>query len=99
VETAQMTDVIPTEQHLAIGDLCEIVESPRIVLREYIGMQCTLIEFISPDEYGQDCKIRVGMQVIRAGLCVLRKVRPPREDLKVTKWDECPWQPESLHVH
>lgn len=25
----------------------------------------------------------------------LRKRKPPREDLTVTKWDECPWQPET----
>jgi hypothetical protein len=28
----------------------------------------------------------------------LRKKRPPVEDRKVVRWDECPWQPESLHV-
>lgn len=28
----------------------------------------------------------------------LRKKRPPREDLQVARWDECPWQPESIHV-
>jgi hypothetical protein len=28
----------------------------------------------------------------------LRKKRPPREDLKVTTWDECPWQPEEVQV-
>lgn len=29
---------------------------------------------------------------------VLRKKRPPAEDRKVVRWDQCPWQPESLHV-
>lgn len=28
----------------------------------------------------------------------LRKKRPPRDDLKLVRWSECPWQPESLHV-
>lgn len=28
----------------------------------------------------------------------LRKKRPPRDDLKVRRWDECPWQPEVLRV-
>lgn len=28
----------------------------------------------------------------------LRKKRPPREDLKVVRWDQCPWQPEKIHV-
>jgi hypothetical protein len=28
----------------------------------------------------------------------LRKKRPPRDDLKVTRWDQCPWQPESINV-
>lgn len=26
----------------------------------------------------------------------LRKKRPPREDLKVGRWDECPWQPAKM---
>lgn len=28
----------------------------------------------------------------------LRKKKPPRDDLKVIRWDECSWQPESIHV-
>lgn len=28
----------------------------------------------------------------------LRKKKPPRKDLEVVRWSECPWQPESLHV-
>ncbi len=28
----------------------------------------------------------------------LRKKHPPREDLQVTRWSECPWQPESINV-
>jgi hypothetical protein len=30
--------------------------------------------------------------------CNLRKKRPPGEDLKVVRWDQCPWQPETIHV-
>lgn len=28
----------------------------------------------------------------------LRKKKPPREDLQVTRWDQCPWQPETIDV-
>lgn len=28
----------------------------------------------------------------------LRKKKPPREDLKVVRWDQCPWQPETINV-
>ena len=28
----------------------------------------------------------------------LRKKRPPREDLQLVRWDECPWQPENVNV-
>lgn len=28
----------------------------------------------------------------------LRKKKPPREDLKVVRWDQCPWQPETIDV-
>lgn len=28
----------------------------------------------------------------------LRKKRPPREDLKVVRWDQCPWQPEKINA-
>jgi hypothetical protein len=28
----------------------------------------------------------------------LRKKRPPREDLQVMRWDQCPWQPENINV-
>lgn len=27
----------------------------------------------------------------------LRKKRPPRDDLKLVRWDQCPWQPEKVH--
>jgi hypothetical protein len=26
----------------------------------------------------------------------LRKKKPPREDLRVVRWDECPWQPQQV---
>jgi hypothetical protein len=28
----------------------------------------------------------------------LRKKKPPREDLQLVRWSECPWQPESINV-
>lgn len=28
----------------------------------------------------------------------LRKKRPPAEHLKVVRWDQCPWQPETINV-
>lgn len=28
----------------------------------------------------------------------LRKKQPPRQDRKTVSWDECPWQPETLHA-
>jgi hypothetical protein len=28
----------------------------------------------------------------------LRKKRPPRDDLQLMRWDQCPWQPESINV-
>ena len=28
----------------------------------------------------------------------LRKKRPPRKDLEVIRWDQCPWQPESVRA-
>jgi len=28
----------------------------------------------------------------------LRKKRPPRKDLEVVRWADCPWQPESINV-
>lgn len=28
----------------------------------------------------------------------LKKKRPPRKDLEITRWDQCPWQPESINV-
>jgi hypothetical protein len=28
----------------------------------------------------------------------LRKKRPPRDDLGIKRWDECPWQPETINV-
>jgi hypothetical protein len=28
----------------------------------------------------------------------LRKKRPPRNDLQVVRWDQCPWQPETINV-
>lgn len=27
----------------------------------------------------------------------IRKKKPPREDLKVVRWDQCPWQPETVN--
>jgi hypothetical protein len=28
----------------------------------------------------------------------LRKKRPPRKDLTIVRWADCPWQPESINV-
>jgi hypothetical protein len=28
----------------------------------------------------------------------LRKKRPPREDLKLVRWADCPWQPEQVRA-
>lgn len=28
----------------------------------------------------------------------LRKKRPPREDLQIARWDQCPWQPEKINA-
>jgi hypothetical protein len=27
----------------------------------------------------------------------LRKKRPPRDDLKLVRWSECPWQPQTVN--
>lgn len=36
--------------------------------------------------------------VAAARISELRKVPPPREDLRLVRWDQCPWQPESINV-
>ena len=28
----------------------------------------------------------------------IRKKRPPREDLQVVRWSECPWQPQQVNA-
>ena len=28
----------------------------------------------------------------------LKKKRPPREDLQIVRWADCPWQPEKAHA-
>lgn len=33
-----------------------------------------------------------------AGQHSLRKKRPPREDLQLVRWSQCPWQPHGVRV-
>jgi hypothetical protein len=84
---------------LQAGDACEIIDSPEIVLRQYIGTACELISLARWDEK-HDCSIRTHDGIVMgAALRVLRKKRPPtasKQQEEVGEWALCPWRPKRV---
>lgn len=94
---------------LSIGDVCIVVGC--VMYPECNGREVTII---GPSQPGPYRCIKTGNVFMdhrwptsdpdEFGMPVyysernLRKKKPPREDLQVMRWDQCPWQPEKIHV-
>lgn len=101
------TDAHPTSETFAIGEVA--VMHSLIYLPELNGLECEIIDGLhthpakprpwnpSGKKYGYRVRTADGKTAI-VDPRNLRKKRPPRDDFKVVRWDECPWQPESINV-
>jgi hypothetical protein len=84
-----------------VGEIAEVAAS--ISHPEYVGRDC---EILGPYQhyvckngtaaYGYWVRIDGEPKTWVAAPDRLRKKRPPRDDMKVIRWDECPWQPEKV---
>jgi hypothetical protein len=92
-----------SSEQIVPGDVCVLVGLT--LYSEYNGTEVTIT---GPLEWSRSRVVRTG-EIYEGwhypaadGYCYrpenLRKKKPPREDLRIVRWDECPWQPESLHA-
>jgi hypothetical protein len=103
-------DTLPSDYQLQVGDVCvlvglviathkngnevTIVGPARLArFRDTITRELSEIELRYPtserDADGRPIHYRA---------CNLRKKRPPREDLQIVRWDQCPWQPDEVRA-
>lgn len=84
-----------SDGNLQVGDRVVVVRVTLPQWHYYIGTCGVVIHTFS----NGDSTVRLdldGKEHIAAPGYV-RKIQPPREDLKVVRWDQCPWQPERIH--
>lgn len=96
-----------TKEVFSVGEIAVLQNAQ--IMPVYNGMECEILKgpgMMRQRQQHADNSIRLvyGYSVRAADgrkVCVtpdqLRKKRPPREDLKVVRWDQCPWQPERIH--
>jgi hypothetical protein len=92
-----------------VGDICVFVNSRD--WPEYNGEECEIIgglalRNIMVSRHGDESKLELSYKVRM--LCdgelfgpvpdQLRRKRPPREDLQIVRWADCPWQPEGVRA-
>lgn len=89
------------------GDLCEIINAGTWHLR-LVGQECTYLRAYNPANWTHGDRAHIDADghpylhivVTRDGVewaCTagcIRKKRPPREDLALVRWADCPWQPQ-----
>lgn len=92
-----------TSDALAVGDIAVVVSAA--FHPENIGCEVEIVGPLQMRCSRQTGKYLLAYRIRRgdgkefaAHPQHLRKKRPPRDDLKVVRWDECPWQPESINV-
>jgi hypothetical protein len=92
-----------TPEQFAIGEIA-IMCNPEFH-PENDGRECTVIGGLQPRTGRQTDRTELAYRVQRDDGAIfmcrpyqLRKKRPPRKDLEVVRWADCPWQPESIHV-
>lgn len=92
-----------TSETFAIGEIAIMCNSE--FFPENDGQECTIVDGLEWRQGQLSGELRLTYRVQRTDGALflnmphqLRKKRPPREDLQVTRWSECPWQPESIHV-
>jgi hypothetical protein len=101
-----MNEPLTSDQRFALGEIA-IVAHPRFH-PEHTGMECQIIGELrlrkGIDSDGSSfCEPRYQIQypngaIYTAQPCQLRKRRPPRQDLEIVRWDQCPWQPKQVRT-
>jgi hypothetical protein len=96
-----MPEQLPSEV-LSVGDIGIITGST--YFPENVGRECVVLMPLDWYRSQQTQKLILSYKIELDGRTYLarpenlRKKRPPREDLQVVRWDQCPWQPESINV-
>lgn len=100
-----MSEQVPTKEQFSVGEIAILSISGD-------PLDGTEVTIVGPLEeriwfYWLTGENRTGMAYLVDGtslpfseMCVrpqfLRKKKPPREDLQLARWDECPWQPHKV---
>lgn len=94
-----------TNETYAVGEVCEIYSDKRAA-----WVEATVVSPAEHGTY-EDCgqiytgvkyPIELDGKTINNGKRIvgippkMRKKRPPRDDLKIVRWADCPWQPEGI---
>lgn len=96
-----MTEQVPSE-FLSVGDIGIITGA--VYFPENLGRECVVVmplDWYWAKQTGEKIlsyKVELDGTTFLARPEHIRKKRPPREDLQVVRWDQCPWQPESINV-
>lgn len=100
-----MSESLPTKELFSVGEIA-ILSIPGDI---YNGTEVMIVGRLEEREwfYFRSGKIDSGLAYLIDGdglpfgvMCCrpqfLRKKKPPREDLRLVRWDECPWQPQQV---
>lgn len=96
-----MNAQVPSDP-LSVGDVGVIIRA--LYHPEHIGRECVVVMPLGWYKSRQDgieifsYKVEVDGNKFLVRPENIRKKRPPREDLTIVRWNECPWKPESLRA-
>lgn len=99
-----MVDKETSDQRFSIGDIAIVIDC--FTNPSLNGREVTIISGLRQWQtrrngerymgYGTDLAEKGIRYAFRPSQ--LRKKRPPREDLQVVRWAQCPWQPEQVRA-
>jgi len=96
-----MTEQVPSEV-LVVGDIGIITRT--VYHHENLGRECLVImplDWYKVQQTGEKMlsyKVELDGRTFLVRPQNIRKKRPPRKDREIVRWNDCPWQPESLRV-
>lgn len=92
---------LSSEQHFDVGEIAILAYSR---FGRASGVECVVVSplgvrlNLSNGQYENGYVIEVDGNEYIALPDQLRKKRPPRENLQLVRWDQCPWQPAQVRA-